>query len=218
MVALLASISTQPPYDALICYYIGERRLSIMTRLSQASVLLSAIALAAAATSDCTCTLLPQGRGRDDAPAIIDVLRACSGNGSTVCFPAPYVYTIGTAMETFVEDVTIRLEGTFQFTNNISYWVNNRYAPLAPLCMAHAIPASDIPSLASLLNFRTKYPHGASTARISSSMMATTTSGCLMGTDRRGTPGPLVRDPYPNTPVLLTHLSFQAVQTLQDDL
>lgn len=51
----------------------------------------------------------------------------CGQNGSTVCFPSPYVYTIGSALETYVNNATILLEGTFQYSPNLTYWMNNRY-------------------------------------------------------------------------------------------
>ena len=75
----------------------------------------------------CDCTLLPLGRGRDDAPHIVNIISECSRGGKTVCFPAPYVYTIGSTMETYAEDVHLLLEGTFQYTSNLTYWMNNRY-------------------------------------------------------------------------------------------
>jgi hypothetical protein len=74
----------------------------------------------------CDCTLLPLGRGRDDAPRIVNIISECGHGGKTVCFPAPYVYTIGSAMETYAEDVHLLLEGTFQYTSNLTYWLNNR--------------------------------------------------------------------------------------------
>lgn len=79
------------------------------------------------ASSTCTCTLLPQGHGQDDSPAIASILSICGQNGSTVCFPAPYVYNIGSALETYVDNATVLIEGTFQFSPNITYWANNRY-------------------------------------------------------------------------------------------
>lgn len=84
------------------------------------------LAIGAAAADDCTCTLKPLGRARDDAPAIAEILSECGNSGNTVCFPESYTYNIGSALETFVEDATIRLEGTFQFSNNLTYWMNNR--------------------------------------------------------------------------------------------
>lgn len=72
------------------------------------------------------CTLLPRGRGLDDSGAIATIFERCGKDGGVVRFPPPYVYTIGSRLETYVSNATIELEGTFQFTPNLTYWLNNR--------------------------------------------------------------------------------------------
>lgn len=137
------------------------------------------------ASDKCTCTLVPQGHGQDDAPAIASILSLCGQNGSTVCFPDPYVYTIGSALETYVDNATILLEGTFQFSPNITYWANNRYGlMICGLRRDYSYGQAPLPALP--LNFKTKSLRGASMDKTSYSMVERASLDELMVTVKFG--------------------------------
>lgn len=75
-----------------------------------------------------TCTVIPLGHGRDDAPNILAAVQKCGRRpGGRILLPDPYTYRINQRLTTHLEHSTLDLHGTLLFSDDISYWVNNSY-------------------------------------------------------------------------------------------
>lgn len=73
-----------------------------------------------------TCIVPPSNPpGSDASSQILSTFKKCSKH-ATVVFEAGQTYTVGQPMNiTGLFDVHISIEGTIQFTNNMTYWQEN---------------------------------------------------------------------------------------------
>ncbi|EIW74312.1 hypothetical protein CONPUDRAFT_133182 [Coniophora puteana RWD-64-598 SS2] len=70
-----------------------------------------------------TCRVVPLGGGQDDGPNILDAFSTCS-SGATVVLDSYYVVNT-VLITTGLQDVSVELSGTVQYTPNIAYWSPN---------------------------------------------------------------------------------------------
>ncbi|RPD81626.1 pectin lyase-like protein, partial [Lentinus tigrinus ALCF2SS1-7] len=71
-----------------------------------------------------TCTVVPEGHGRDDSASIISAFARCNKDASVVFLNE--TYHVERVMSTHgLENVTIDIKGTLVWGTNTTYWINN---------------------------------------------------------------------------------------------
>ncbi|OCF72151.1 hypothetical protein I204_07416 [Kwoniella mangroviensis CBS 8886] len=65
------------------------------------------------------CTVKPMGGGQDDGPNLLYAFNLC---GSTALINLPGYYTVNTVLQTYLNNVEVRLTGAISYVPDIEYW------------------------------------------------------------------------------------------------